>query len=104
MVKVAVVGAAGGIGQPLSLLMKLNPLVDELSLFDVVNAPGVAADLSHIPTPAIIKGYGPDSPAEGGLPAEDGSSGEKGKGGLNALKGCDLVIVPAGVPRKPGMT
>lgn len=21
-----------------------------------------------------------------------------------ALKGCDLVIIPAGVPRKPGMT
>lgn len=42
MVKVAVVGAAGGIGQPLSLLMKLNPLVDELNLFDVVNAPGVS--------------------------------------------------------------
>lgn len=103
MVKVAVVGAAGGIGQPLSLLMKLNPLVNELSLFDVVNAPGVAADLSHIPTPALIKGYGPDSPVDGGLPQEDGQ-GEKGKGGLNALKGCDLVIVPAGVPRKPGMT
>jgi malate dehydrogenase len=22
----------------------------------------------------------------------------------DALKGCDLVIIPAGVPRKPGMT
>lgn len=48
MVKVAVLGAAGGIGQPLSLLLKLNPNVDELSLFDVVNVPGVGADLSHI--------------------------------------------------------
>ena len=46
--KVAVLGAAGGIGQPLSLLMKLNPHVSELSLYDVVNTPGVAADLSHI--------------------------------------------------------
>jgi hypothetical protein len=34
--KVAVVGAAGGIGQPLSLLLKLSPYVKELSLFDVV--------------------------------------------------------------------
>lgn len=45
---VAVLGAAGGIGQPLSLLMKLNPHVSQLSLYDVVNTPGVAADLSHI--------------------------------------------------------
>jgi hypothetical protein len=33
--KVAVVGAAGGIGQPLSLLLKLSPFVTELNLFDV---------------------------------------------------------------------
>ena len=39
---VACIGAAGGIGQPLSLLLKLNPLVSELSVFDVVNTPGVA--------------------------------------------------------------
>ena len=39
--KVAVVGAAGGIGQPLSLLMKACPLVSELSLYDVVGTPGV---------------------------------------------------------------
>ena len=45
--KVAVIGAAGGIGQPLSLLMKASPHVDELALFDVVNTPGVAADISH---------------------------------------------------------
>ena len=23
---------------------------------------------------------------------------------LDALTGCDLVVIPAGVPRKPGMT
>ena len=43
-------GAAGGIGQPLALLMKMNPLVGELSLYDVVGTPGVGADLSHIDT------------------------------------------------------
>jgi hypothetical protein len=32
----------GGIGQPLSLLLKLNPLITELSLYDVVNAIGVS--------------------------------------------------------------
>jgi len=52
---VAVLGAAGGIGQPLSLLIKQSPLVGELSLYDVVNTPGVAADLSHCCTPARVR-------------------------------------------------
>lgn len=30
--------------------MKMNPLVGELSLYDVVGTPGVGADLSHIDT------------------------------------------------------
>lgn len=45
--KVAVLGASGGIGQPLSLLLKENPHVTELSLYDIVNTPGVAADLRY---------------------------------------------------------
>jgi len=54
-------GASGGIGQPLSLLLKQSPLVTELSLYDIVNTPGVAADLSHINTPAKVKAYnGPE--------------------------------------------
>ncbi|KAI9323839.1 malate dehydrogenase, NAD-dependent [Dichotomocladium elegans] len=85
--KVAVLGAAGGIGQPLSLLMKQNPHVTELSLYDIVNTPGVAADLSHINTNSTVKGY----------TAED-------DGLKKALEGSHLVIIPAGVPRKPGMT
>lgn len=39
--------------QPLSLLLKTSPLVDELALYDVVNTPGVAADLSHISSIAV---------------------------------------------------
>lgn len=39
--------------QPLSLLLKLCPLVDELALYDVVNTPGVATDLSHISSNAV---------------------------------------------------
>jgi len=54
---VSVLGAAGGIGQPLSLLMKLNPLVTKLSLYDIVNTPGVAADLSHINTASTVTGF-----------------------------------------------
>jgi malate dehydrogenase len=46
MVKAVVCGAAGGIGQPLSLLLKLNPSVTELSLYDVVNAKGVSLSSS----------------------------------------------------------
>lgn len=87
MVKAVVLGAAGGIGQPLSLLLKVNPLVTELDLFDIVNTPGVAADLSHISTPAKVEGY---------LKSDDGLT--------KALTGADIVIIPAGVPRKPGMT
>merc|ERR1712012_1319484 len=43
---VAVMGASGGIGQPLSMLLKLNPAVTKLNLYDIVHTPGVAADLS----------------------------------------------------------
>ena len=49
-------GAAGGIGQPLSLLLKMNPLVRTLALHDIANTLGVAADLSHCNTPAQARG------------------------------------------------
>ncbi|KAI9140330.1 malate dehydrogenase, NAD-dependent [Paraphysoderma sedebokerense] len=88
--KVAVLGAAGGIGQPLSLLLKSSPqssLISHLSLYDLVNTPGVAADLSHINTATKVTGY------------------KAGDGNLEkALEGADVVVIPAGVPRKPGMT
>lgn len=91
MVKVTVCGAAGGIGQPLSLLLKLNPNVTRLALFDIVNANGVAADLLHINTPAVVTGHQPAS--------------KEDKLALTAaLEGSDIVVIPAGVPRKPGMT
>ena len=84
--KVAVLGAAGGIGQPLSLLLKDCDLVTHLSLYDVAPVtPGVAADISHCPSPAKCTGHGKDD-----IDA--------------ALAGCDVVVIPAGVPRKPGMT
>ncbi|KAK1316658.1 hypothetical protein QJS10_CPA05g01645 [Acorus calamus] len=84
--KVAILGAAGGIGQSLSLLLKMNPLVSVLHLYDVVNAPGVTADISHMDTAAVVRGFL-------GQPQLD-----------SALTGMDLVIIPAGVPRKPGMS
>jgi malate dehydrogenase len=85
--KVCVIGAAGGIGQPLSLLLGNNDMVTDLRLYDVAPiTPGVAADLSHINTPAQVTGFtGPDQLHD-------------------ALKDADVVVCPAGVPRKPGMT
>ncbi|MCC5851719.1 MAG: malate dehydrogenase [Alkalimonas sp.] len=84
--KVAVLGAAGGIGQALSLLLKLDlPAGTELALYDLAPVtPGVAVDLSHIPTAVEVKGYGKDDLAP-------------------ALKDADVVMIPAGMPRKPGM-
>ena len=52
--KVAVLGAGGGIGQPLSLLIKMSPMVSSLNLYDIANVKGVAADLSHCNTPAKV--------------------------------------------------
>ena len=46
---------AGSIGEPLALLMKLNPLVSSLSLYDLAATPGVAADVSHINTRALVR-------------------------------------------------
>ena len=85
--KICVLGAAGGIGQPLSLLLKLQlPAGSELSLYDVAPfTPGVAVDLSHIPTDVAVRGFvGDDVEA--------------------AMADADIVVIPAGVPRKPGMT
>ena len=52
--KVAVLGAGGGIGQPLSLLLKMNEKVTDLALYDIANVKGVAADLSHCNTPSKV--------------------------------------------------
>jgi len=85
--KVAVVGAAGGIGQPLSLLLKMQKGITDLRLYDLAPVtPGVAADISHINRPAKVTGFTGDAQLH------------------DALAGCDVVVVPAGVPRKPGMT
>lgn len=84
--KVAVLGAAGGIGQALALLLKTQlPSGSDLSLYDIAPVtPGVAVDLSHIPTAVKIKGF----------------SGEDAR---PALQGANVVLISAGVARKPGM-
>ena len=80
----AVLGASGGIGQPLSMLMKMSPFVSKLTLYDIAHTPGVAADCSHISKKAKTQGFlGPDQLHD-------------------CLKGANVVLIPAGVPRKPG--
>ncbi|KAH9843519.1 malate dehydrogenase [Rhodofomes roseus] len=84
-INVTVLGAGGGIGQPLSLLLKLDPHVTKLNLYDIRGAPGVAADVSHIDTASEVEGFEADKLEE-------------------ALEGAEVIVVPAGVPRKPGMS
>ena len=169
--KVALLGAAGGIGQPLALLLKMQPYVAELSLYDIANTVGVAADLSHCNTSVqvsdqaliCISKYGwmwqqltevhfhnPEAEfcapvhhicrplcmrvmrslpllrqcattlnklcmkMDSELPSLEEAlmqrvltqvTGHTGEENLPAcLAGADLVVIPAGVPRKPGMT
>merc|ERR1719460_1639133 len=78
------------------MLMAMNPAVGELCVQDVTMAmvppAGVAADLGHLERPAKVTGYAID-PSK---PAVDQLE--------ECLTGCNLVLVPAGLPRKPGMT
>ncbi|KAF5477047.1 hypothetical protein F2P56_003726 [Juglans regia] len=64
----------------------MSPLVSTLNLYDIGNVKGVSADLSHCNTPSQVLDFtGPSELA-------------------NCLKGANVVVIPAGVPRKPGMT
>ena len=89
-VNVCVVGAAGGIGQSLCLLLKTYGDIGRLSLVDISSCPtpigGVAADISHINTSAAVKSYTtPDRLSE-------------------ALLDAHIVVISAGcVSLKPGM-
>merc|ERR1719199_2170849 len=58
----------------------------------MVPAAGVAADLGHLEKKSKVRAYAIDPK----LPAVDQLQ--------EGLTGCHLVLVPAGVPRKPGMT
>ena len=52
----------------------------ELSLYDIVHAPGVAIDLNHIDTPSKVTGF---------LPDNDGLK--------KVLTGADIVVILAGM-------
>ena len=84
--KIVLLGAAGGIGQALGLILKTQlPAGSDLSLYDIAPVtPGVAADLSHIPTAVNVNGFAGEDPSQ-------------------ALENADIVLISAGVARKPGM-
>ncbi|XP_052072751.1 malate dehydrogenase, mitochondrial-like [Mytilus californianus] len=84
--KVTVLGAGGAVSQPLSLLLKSSSKVGKLCLYDIDHTPGVAADLSHIDTKTVVTGY---------LGTEQLGP---------CLTKSDVVLITAGIPRKPGMT
>lgn len=84
--RVALLGANGGIGQSLALLLKHSTILTHLNLYDLTGAEGVAADLSHIETRVRVQGF---------MGAHQLSS---------AVEDCDIVMISAGMPRKPGMT
>eukprot|EP01063_Lacrimia_lanifica_P026044 TRINITY_DN3435_c0_g1_i2.p1 TRINITY_DN3435_c0_g1~~TRINITY_DN3435_c0_g1_i2.p1 ORF type:complete len:380 (+),score=163.73 TRINITY_DN3435_c0_g1_i2:128-1141(+) len=89
--KVAVLGAAGGIGQTLSLFLKVHlPAGTTLALYDIANVAGVAADVSHVDTQVRTEWY----------LGKRGSVEELEK----CVTGADVVCIIAGIPRKPGMT
>ena len=68
------------------MLLKLNPAVTKLNLYDIVHTLGVASDLSHCETKATVTGFVGEDQLEA------------------SLVGAEIVVIPAGVPRKPGMT
>merc|ERR1712226_1037127 len=76
--------------------MALDSNVKELSVVDLnvamVPPAGVAADLNHLEKKSKVTGYvyNVDEKAVDKLEA--------------ALTGCHVVLIPAGMPRKPGMT
>ncbi|KAH1009543.1 hypothetical protein HUJ04_001882 [Dendroctonus ponderosae] len=55
--KVTVVGAAGKIGQPLCLMLKQSPLIDELCIHDLKPTTGLGLELNHIDTKCKVSAF-----------------------------------------------
>ena len=87
MKKISLIGA-GQIGGTLAHLIGTKELVDEVVLFDVVNgiAKGKALDIAQS---SSVDGFNVKF---------------SGTDDYNEIKDSDVVIVTAGVPRKPGMS
>ncbi|WMY96370.1 MAG: malate dehydrogenase [Arsenophonus sp.] len=81
--KIAILGAAGGVGQALALLLKNQlPSGSKLHLYDIKpGISGIAKDLSHIPTNVIVIGFAADHIT-------------------SALRNVNIVLITAGISRK----
>jgi len=88
MTKVSIVGAAGTVGAAAGYSLALRDVVDELVFVDIPEKEdetvGQAADANH------------------GI-AYDANT-EVVQGGYEATEGSDVVVITAGIPRKPGQT
>lgn len=86
--KVSIIGGAGRVGSTAAYTLVNFGLVDEIYLLDVARerAAGEALDITH-----ALSGINSDAVIEGG----DDYSG---------IEGSDVVMITAGVPRKPGMS
>ncbi|CAN8288870.1 unnamed protein product [Cochlearia groenlandica] len=108
--KVAILGAAGGIGQPLALLMK-NSIFSALVSRYTISLTHLASLLMMVTSTPDLRLIDSDSIVHVWIHLCFRTSstsivvGYMGDENLaRALEGADLVIIPAGVPRKPGMT
>jgi malate dehydrogenase len=88
MTKVSVIGAAGTVGAATAYNIALRDIADELVLVDIpdmeAETVGQAADTNH------------------GV-AYDSNTVVR-QGGYAATEGSDVVVITAGIPRKPGQT
>ncbi len=88
MTKVSVIGAAGTVGAAAGYTIALRDVADELVFVDIpdmeAETVGQAADANH------------------GI-AYDSNTVVR-QGGYEATEGSDVVVITAGIPRKPGQT
>jgi len=88
MDKIAVVGGAGRVGESAALYLMQQRLCREVAVIDIAEGPAKGAALDIAETAPV---YGSDVRVWGSSDYAD-------------LAGADLIIVTAGLPRKPGMS
>ncbi|KAJ1632389.1 lactate/malate dehydrogenase [Pavlovales sp. CCMP2436] len=82
---VALIGAGGGLGPPLSALLRQSSLISNLRLYDVSPVAGLACDLQHINATGNVTAYAADDIGD-------------------CLVAADVVIVAASIAHSPGMS
>lgn len=88
MNKISVVGGAGRVGESAALYLMQQQLCREVMVIDIADGPAKGAALDIAQTAPIV---GSDVTM-------------KGSADLADLAGSDIIVVTAGMPRKPGMS